>query len=133
DVYDAYRLPVPTTGEVAASIRDGLTGEWIDFGLLDEDLQEEIVRRIAFDEHACDELIAINPSLSRWDRPARTLLAANQEVVRKHYSPEAIGRRLRAVYNAVSHQPCGAVEVPADTASLLQAFLDLHRFRLIRT
>lgn len=104
--------------------------ECIDFGLLDEPLQAGIVQRCVKNASDRDHLARLNPTL-RFMAPSAgsaSRMATNAAAVARHYGGDAIGRRLRAVYRATQNPIRQAV----DKARLLDCFLDLDRFSLLR-
>lgn len=104
--------------------------ERIDFGLLDEPLQAGVVERCVQSVADRERLAGLNPGLVPMAPPAdaEARIAANAAAVRRHYGAAAIRRRLRAVYR-VAQKP---VRQAIDKARLLDGFLDLDRFSLLR-
>ncbi|HDI59432.1 MAG TPA: hypothetical protein ENF48_03585 [Desulfobacteraceae bacterium] len=104
--------------------------ESVDFGLLDEPLQAEIVQRCLKNAARRDDLAHLNPQLRSVAPPAGAArrTAANAAAVARHYGREAIGRRLWAVYRDAQKPIHQAV----DKARLLDCFLDLDQFSLLR-
>ncbi len=105
----------------AAMIRDG----GIDFGMLDEDRQRDIVRRLARDPSSAPRLPALTP-------PEAAQVEANRRLIEREFSSEAHACRLRAVLRQVAGSPRGDAP-PAAEAVLLDRFLDPARFRMLRT
>jgi hypothetical protein len=100
----------------------------IDFGRLDEELQERIIRRVAGSAAAREELRPrqLEPS---GDQTAQ--IAANRRVVREAFGLAAYGERLADIYRAVAASPVESVEaLPA--GALLDRFIDPARFSLLR-
>ena len=104
-------------------------GDRVDFGDLDEPMQEAVIRRIADDPAARGEVRSVETDPGR---PNDATVAANAAVVRTKYDLLGSGRRLRAVYDAVLASPVGPVGPPPNPRAALEAFLDLRTFRLIR-
>lgn len=133
ELYAHYDAPLPDRANIEAAVdrmtHDGL----IDFGRLDEPLQERVIRRAHSDASARDELVRLNPALARWDDAVEPSIANNQRVIRGSYSVQASGVRLRSIYRALIDSRRGAWERPADARVILSAFIDLNRFHLIRT
>ena len=114
----AYRRPPPEgAGDraLASMIRNGR----IDFGRLDEEEQERILRR------------AVPARALRADVSAATV-ADNARVIAGRYGLDRYGERLHAVYRQAAGSPTGPVTALSAPA-LLDAFLDPSRFNLLRT
>ena len=103
-------------------------GGRVDFADLDEDLQEAVLAKLAADP-AARAAVDFGPP-----RPAVTadVIEQNAAVARDKYGPAAIGRRLREIYGAVLAAPVGPVTAPPHPGAVLDAFLDLNTYRLIR-
>ena len=104
-------------------------GDRVDFGDLDEDLQMGVIRRLADDPAARGEVRSVEAEPGR---PTDGVVEANAAVVRERYSLAGSGQRLRSVYDAVRASPTGPVTPPPRPGAVLDAFLDLTTFRLIR-
>jgi glycosyltransferase involved in cell wall biosynthesis len=121
-----------TDADVDAALAAAAPEDRVDFGALDEPMQEEVIRRLRTDPALRNELRppALVPA---GETPAAAL--ANREVTRSAFRPETCLDRLLATCDAVLSSPGG----PADTESgfdadaLLDAFLAPERFRLLRT
>ena len=128
-----FGIDVPTRDDVDRSV-DALTVDGlVDFGVLDESLQEAVIRRTAGDAASCEVVLAANPSLSRWESIGEPAIADNRAVVRDQYSLAASGERLWDVYRSLLECSPPTVDGAADADALLNSFLGLDRFRLIRT
>ena len=115
---------------VRAAFERLAASERIDFGLLDEPLQAEVIARCVKTVADREHLASLNPGLTAMAPPAdaKARIAANAVAVGRHYGAAAIGRRLRAVYQAAQKPIRQAV----DKTRLLDSFLDLDRFSLLR-
>lgn len=102
----------------------------VDFGDLDETLQEAVLRRLVRSSASCSELRALNPQLEAV--PDAAVVAANASSIRSAYSLESIGRQLVDLYGQLLSTPAAAVDHPVSGETLLSRFLDVSRFRLIR-
>jgi glycosyltransferase involved in cell wall biosynthesis len=118
---DAYRQPT-TAQHVDAAIAASMKNEMVDFGKLDEALQEKVVR------HAVAER-SLEASLVF---PKRDTVSLNRETVERRYNLLAYGERLHAIYQAVLAS-AASEEAPLDAAALLERFLDPKDFCLLRT
>jgi len=112
---------------------DGL----VDFADLGEAQQERVIQRVVRSQADRRELLALNPWLLQ--QPAeedgsQALIDHNQEVIGAHYALIPSGRRLAALYRQALDSPRHLPPRPlAQAARILDAFLDLNRFRLIRS
>jgi len=106
----------------AALVTDGT----VDFGILDEQLQRNVIRHLIKNPEDQATLPPFPSSTST------TLIEHNRQVALDHYSLEAYGERLKDIYqNLVAINP-GHVSA-ANAADLLDEFLQPHRFNLLRT
>ena len=107
-----------------------VAGGVVDFGDLDEPLQERVLRRLAGDAVSRDELRSLNPALASPDD--HTTIAANAACVREAFTPATIGRQLTEIYGRLLATDPGVVSDLETVGVILDRFLDLSRFRLIR-
>ena len=123
-----YRRPWDDAA-FAAALAAKTAGGRVDFGDLDEAMQEAVIRRLVDDPAARGEVRTdeLDPG-----RPTDGVVDRNAAVVRAKYDLAGSGRRLRAVYDAVLASPVGPVTPPPHPGAALDAFLDLRSFRLIR-
>ena len=103
----------------------------IDFGMLDECLQKQIIQRIVSDPSAADRLRQINPFL---DFPGdisdrEDIRRHNRQVALTRYSQTKLKPRLMDVYARVASIP---VTHRIDKSILLKLFLDLEKFSLLK-
>ena len=123
-----YRRPWDET-TFAEALASKTAGNRVDFADLDEAMQEAVIRRLADDPAARGEVFSVEADPGR---PADGVVGANAAVVRDRYSLAGSGARLRAVYDAVLGSDVGPVVAPPRPGAVLDAFLDLKSFRLIR-
>jgi glycosyltransferase involved in cell wall biosynthesis len=106
----------------AALVVDGK----VDFGILDEELQRNVILHLVEFPQDRKFLPPIAPS------PNPRVISHNQQVVRDHYSLEAYGKRLLGIYRDLAATVPGEVSA-ANAADLLDEFLQPERFNLLRT
>ena len=123
-----YRRPWDEAA-FGAALAAKAAGGRIDFGDLDEAMQEAVIRRLVDDPAARGEVRT--EEVDTGD-PTDGVVEHNAAVVRAKYDLAGSGARLRAVYDAVLASPAGDVTGPPNPGSVLDAFLDLKSFRLIR-
>ena len=125
--FAAYGRAVP------ANLRALLESAWIqedrvDFGRLDEAMQETVIRRVAADR---GQAAAMIPPRLPGIEDAAAVVAANQRVLAARFGLEAYGRRLVQAYEQVAGAACGPALALAG-GRLLDAFLDPARLTLLR-
>ena len=113
----------------AAALAAKTAGGRVDFADLNEDGQAAVIRRLADDPAARGDVFSMEADRGR---PTDGVVERNAAVVRDRYDLAGSGARLRAVYDAVLGSPVGPVEPPPRPGAVLDAFLDLRTFRLIR-
>lgn len=103
----------------------------IDFGLLDEKFQQQIIEKLIIDESACEIMIRLNPFLSCPGPPddSKDLVDGNRAVVTRYYSPENYACRLLHLYTHVVNND---VIQSIDKAVLLKSFLAPQYFSLLK-
>lgn len=122
-----YHRPFPPdfTDQVMQSM---IHGGCIDFGRLDEELQEQAITMITQSSGARRE---VNPP----DLPVHvngSIIEKNRRIIQNKYSLEQYGKRLSAIYQTVASSPTGIVEA-IDIDRLLDGFLAPERLSLLRT
>ncbi|MGC1274602.1 MAG: hypothetical protein WBC44_12930 [Planctomycetaceae bacterium] len=126
----AYNRPPQPMRTWLAVFDRKTAGGMVDFGDLDEELQEDVLRRVA-KSHACrDELRSLNRHLT--DVPDAATMTDNAEYIRATYSPERIGRQLIDIYRRLLNANFGAIDELDHSGLILDRLLDLGRIRLIR-
>ncbi len=102
----------------------------IDFGLLDEALQKQVLARILSSPGARRRLIELNPALieQNQDLPENRI-AANQQAINRHFSSFQCGQALSAVYREVAET---TVLHDLDKAAILNCFFNPETFTLLK-
>jgi hypothetical protein len=106
-------------------------GEIVDFGMLSEKFQRQVLTRLLAAPSIKTEIIRLNPWLSDPGGvadPSR-IIAHNRRAVQLHYGMARYRRRLMAIYEQVIRR---AVCHRIDKAALREAFFDLDRFSLLK-
>jgi len=123
--YAAYsREWNPVCFELAVSelVEDGM----VDFGILDESLQRNVIRHLS--SYPDDRSL-----LPAFEVPAdRALIARNKRIVQERYGLEAYGNRLLHLYEQVASTKPAELQA-ANATDLLDRFLQPRRFNLLRT
>jgi len=103
----------------------------VDFGLLDEESQKQVVGHLLTRKDHAAQLLALNPSLATVGIPAdqKNLIEANRNAVTRHYSMEKYRQKLLAIYAQLHQAP---VRQHIDKKILLAQFLDLTKFSLLK-
>lgn len=105
-----------------------ISGRTIDFGRLDEALQEKVLARVARDAEAREQIRDLNAL--RPDGPDK--IAENRKTAEQNFGVADYGRRLYGYYQQLFAAPDESVDW-LDPDRLLDVFLDPARFNLLRT
>ncbi|MCP4104953.1 MAG: glycosyltransferase family 4 protein [Desulfobacteraceae bacterium] len=110
-----------------ALTKDGL----IDFGLLDEGFQKQVISQIISDKKSADMLAGLNPCLvdpgKVQDKAA--LIENNMNIVMSHYNKAMYRQNLMDIYKCVVRD---SVCQRIDKNILLDRFFDLEKFSLLK-
>lgn len=124
-----YGLPTTNNDVEAAWSALWVDTDRVDFGRLDEEEQVRILQTLHSSTAAQQ---AVQPTaLDAGNGVGRERVAANQKVVRSHYGLQAYGRQLATLYTHIGIT--NAIPTAIDPAAVITAFLDPHRFQLLRT
>lgn len=139
-ILEAFRLNLafydrPRPVDLSDALRAKTGGPSIDFGDLDEPLQERVIERVGSSERDRRELLECNRWIGEaFSIDAGALVRHNVEAIGRHYSLVPSGRRLLDLYRRVVSSRREASLAPLQHADrILDRFLDLSRFRLIRS
>ena len=111
------------------ALRSAEEGGRIDFGRLDEPLQEKVLRRLVESRAAATE---ISPERLERETVTTSMIQRNAAKVREHFGLASYGERLFEIYRAVVESP-REKPGPLRTDVLLDQFLAPERFCLLRT
>lgn len=123
--YLAYDCPLPRSA-VKAAIRAWVQSGAIDFGILDEKFQQQILRKL----HA-DRSLLKHISLPPLPKVSAAEIAKQGNRVTKGYGLNRYGEHLEEVYGQVAHSSVGRIGHLA-THRVLSQFLDPSRLSLLR-
>ncbi len=129
-----FRRQLPPPAELRREL-DGLVVDGaVDFGALSSREQQQILEQVTGSGERQRQLRRLNGWIEAALQPERTVAVVeeNAAVVRRVYSLETCGRRLRELYRAVADSPRAAARQPFDAARILDEFLSLSRFQPIR-
>jgi|GEM_PF-165071 len=135
-----YQLPLQT--DWADALEEKLADRTVDFGDLDEPLQEEVLERILSDKTGVpsprNAILEKNPAVvgvvSARLQNQELLLRENAQVVAEHFSPARLGQQLWEIYQHLAQARRNSpIEGLPQPERILESFLDLRRFRLLRT
>lgn len=100
----------------------------VDFGCLDESMQETVIKRVAESLTLRSEII---PNQLKCDDDSSTL-TRNRELIAKHYSLSSYSRKLIHIYRTIVGATAGKPD-NLNAGKLLDCFLSPERFRLLRS
>lgn len=103
----------------------------IDFGLLDEPAQKQVILQARSRARDRAQLTKLNPFLAAPGNVdnKNVLIENNKQAVLKNYSPDLYRQKLLNIYRKASTTP---VKQEIDKSVLASAFLDLERFSLLK-
>ncbi|MEE4113949.1 MAG: hypothetical protein V2I40_14110 [Desulfobacteraceae bacterium] len=106
-------------------------GNRVDFGLLSEKFQRQVLARLTALPAQKRELVGLNPWLANpgMVSDSGALIASNRQAVRRQYSLKRYRSRLLEIYQQVDRH---AVHHRIDKRALHDAFFDLDRFSLLK-
>ncbi|OGV42693.1 MAG: hypothetical protein A2X46_05350 [Lentisphaerae bacterium GWF2_57_35] len=123
----AYGQPT-TKHEIDRALSAMIVNDQVDFGRLDEELQQKIIERLL---RAPAERQSFNQQLS--PQPVLPeIIQRNRDIVQQAFSLEAYGRKLSGLYQATVSSPVSET-APLAEGRLLEGFLSPERFFLLRT
>ncbi len=125
-IYLAYDRRLPDRA-VDQTFTRWVSGDHIDFGMLNESYQTAILQRLISDPGAAADLQLPPLQIARADEIAR-----KEALVREHYSLSSYGEKLCHVYDKVMKHGRGKVK-SYDPQKVLEQFLDPWRLNLLRT
>ncbi len=126
-IHEAYRrTPPPEAVEraLAAWIQAG----YLDFGRLDEPLQQQVIRRL---RASAADRSALRPSGLDARLPDAETIGANRQRIRRHFGLNTYGERLLASYRPLLDAPTASPE-SLDGEALLDHYLSPERLYLLR-
>lgn len=126
-VYKSYqrKLPENAVDQVLDSMRN--EGR-VEFGRLDESLQEQVIERIAGSPDLKKEVT----SQMFFQQPTANTIEQNKNLIEEHYSIDSYGKTLLGLYQGVLNASPEKAD-SLDETTLLNCFLDPVRFSLLRT
>ena len=112
-------------------------GGLVDFGDLDEALQQQVLRIVSRSDEDRRRVLQCNgwiqQALSIRREEVSEVIEANARAIRRHFSLVPSGRRLLQVYRQLAASPrAEGPERPPNGERILQVFLEFARFRPIR-
>jgi len=118
----------PDQGDLERVLAAWIEQETVDFGRLDEELQETVIRRLARNKEEGQHILP--NQLPRPDEVGDTV-AANQRILKQKYCLQAYGHTLARLYRHVAGSPVSAVK-SLNGEALLDHFLAPERLYLLR-
>lgn len=108
-----------------------IQNETIDFGMLDEPFQKQIISHITCSKNKKKELISLNPYLATVGdvRNKQRLIDNNVKAIFSNYNIDTYRKKLIEIYKKVSNNP---VSHSIDKKILLSQFLNPRQFSLLK-
>jgi hypothetical protein len=125
-MYGAYDQPFKET-DIRNAWADLVQDGRVDFGMLDETAQAEVLQSTA----TGSTLDALAPPIDM-NRIDRSAIGANRERIADLYGISRYGKSLNTIYETLLEAPLGTPQAAAASA-VLEAFLDPRRIRMLRT
>jgi hypothetical protein len=104
-------------------------GKWVDFGRLEEPMQQTVIECLAQSPTARTE---VSPAILTFHLPKEQGIQHNRQIVEEHFHLQEYGRRLLDIYQTVLDSEVKPTD-PVDADRLLEQFLAPERFCLLRT
>lgn len=125
--YQTYRQ-VFQKSMTDAAYEDMTQGDLVDFGRLDESMQESVIELVCQNES-----LKLDFAPEKLDRllPSEAM-ETNKNVVEANFNPNDYGINLLNIYNAIVQKNSSSTDY-LDTEKVLQAFMEPRRFNLLRT
>ncbi|MDJ0810882.1 MAG: hypothetical protein QNJ01_12345 [Desulfobacterales bacterium] len=120
--------PMPTAQAFTAPLH---TQDTVDFGMLDEPLQTDVINAVISDSAKQNQLQDLNPALMRMGRETDAVhrIESNRERILAVYGQKAAAERLERVYERVVNRP---VRHRIDKSRLVSKFLKYSNFSLLK-
>jgi glycosyltransferase involved in cell wall biosynthesis len=128
--YETYREPLPEDAAQQA-FASFVRGDQVDFGRLDEPLQENVLEKLAKEPQA-REYLQSRVGLIGEELPGDELIQKNREVIAREYSIEAYGKRLAKIYRELDEASPGRPDF-LEPRAVLQQFLSPEQLNLLRS
>jgi hypothetical protein len=128
-VYEAFGLEAPA--HLVKTMEDALLSQnTVDFGCLDEDLQENIIRTLRSNKVVYQDMGDSNPFLMKLGDLSRdeALIKTNKEKIRQAYGKDRIRALLRETYRSVTGAP---VTQRLSKSILLELYLDPRKIFMV--
>jgi glycosyltransferase involved in cell wall biosynthesis len=125
-MYSSYGQPFKET-DIRNAWADLVQDGRVDFGMLDETAQAEVLHSTA----TGSGLDALVPPIDM-NRIDRSVIGANREHIADLYGLPRYGKSLRSIYETLLEAPLGTPRA-ATAGAVLEAFLEPHRIRMLRT
>ena len=103
----------------------------IDFGLLDEEFQKQVIKGLISDKSFREKLLRLNPTLAKIGKISnkKDIIKSNCEAVARRYNMGQYRQKLLKIYAQVNRT---CIRQHIDKKALLDEFLDLTKFSLLK-
>ena len=118
----------PAADALDQALASAVCGGLVDFGRLDEPLQESVIRHLA---DSAEDRRLIRPAALEWHGDAGRAIERNHRAVTREFSLATYGERLMSIYRAVVASETSEPKA-LNAGALLDRFLAPERFSLLR-
>ena len=119
----------PRRSDTDKAFSTACENDLVDFGRLDEELQEKVIRRVKIGKKTA---AALSPSRLVPERDPAAVVKKNRRLTEQFFNLEQYGQRLAEIYSHVLESDPGPAD-PMNPDKLLDLFLAPDRFCLLRT
>jgi hypothetical protein len=119
----------PQYDHVDRTVASMTSGNLVDFGRLDEQFQEHIIRRIVESPECRDD---ISQTLTNPEKDLHARIVKNRNIVARDFGPDSYADRLVCAYTDIMNSSVSEVGGISEDV-LLNEFLAPERFNLLRT
>ena len=123
--YKAYGKTLPPEA-FSLAYTSIVRGDWMDFGRLNEGMQQILIRKIAHSSELCHSL-----KQQLLHDPRESVLAHNRTQITHSFSLPSYKKRLLAIYEHLANSPQSPLEEMSDPDAVLTQFMNPSRFHLL--
>ncbi len=135
-VRSAYGLPPSDRDALNRNFRNRIASGHFDFACCPTTFQQDILRRVADDTQAGQQLVKMNPILQLARQPSGypdSVMERNASRVRSEYSMQRVGEQLLNIYRSLANSETDPqLRPPGHGSGILESFLPFECFYPVR-